>query len=331
MGHSSREWRRCLWSPSVRKGGAMIYGDNDGASRDLAGQLLPLEDGQFDIDGLTIGAEDDSILLDTFDPGDAEWAIQDVDNPFGRNTAFGRDYLRGPTWTLEAHTNGYDINDAMNAVDQLAAVWRAEDRKAMAGTFHILRYRIGSQTRRTYGRGRRFWHGVDHKSYSGTAPINMTFKLMENLYFDDEQQMVHMPIVPISTGGLTAPLTAPLTAVGTGGVYAGTIPEVGGTAAAPFHLYIKGPVSRPYVETDYFRVQLNMDLAHDQEVHVSTYAGRFLVEDNFGSNFAGKLSPTTRLNDARLKPGPASLRFGGTDITGTAWARIVWRSAYGTL
>lgn len=305
--------------------------DYDAPSRDGSGNLIPLADGQFDISGFRFGGDFDPILLDAFDPGEGEWAVQDVDNPFGGNTLFGRDYLRGPTWSFECFTNGYDIDDSLDAVSELGSIWKAEGLKSINGTYQILRYRLGSQTRRVYGRGRKFWAGVDGRSYGGTAPVSLTFKLMSDMYFEDEEREALIPFVPPSTGGLTAPLTAPLTAVGTGAQRGGTISEVGGTIPTPFHLYIKGEISRPWVQGPGWKIQLNMDVAHDQTVHISTYAGALIVEDNFGRNLTGRLAASTRLNEARLKPGPTSITFGGQSISGLASARLTWRPAYPTL
>ena len=305
--------------------------DNDAASRDQYGNLIDLADGQFDIGGFRFGGDFDPILLDAFDPGDPEWSVQDSVNPFGGNTLFGRDYLNGPTWSFECFTNGYDIDDSLDAVTNMGRAWYNEELKSVNGTYQYLRYRLGSQVRRVYGRGRKFMAGVDGRSYGGTAPVSATFKLMSNMYFDDVEREAVMPFVPPSTGGLTAPLEAPLTATGAGGRRGGTIPDVGGSVPTPFHAYIKGPIMRPWLESEDWRIQLNMNVEHDQTIHISTYAGALLVQDNFGRNYAGMLAPSTRLNNARLRPGPTSITFGGESVSGTASARVTWRPAYSTL
>ena len=311
----------------------MFYGDDDGASRDASGELIPLAEDQFDIDGYRFGGIFDSILLDAFDPGEASWETQDQDNPFGNNTTFGRDFLKGPSWSFDAFTNGYDIDDSMNAIDTFSRKWRAEALKQVPGSYQILRYRIGSSTRRVYGRGRKFSHLHDPRSYGGTAPVIAEFKLMSNHYYDDEARETVITMVPPTSGGIKAPITAPITSFGTGAIRGGVIPSVGGSTPAPFHAFFHGPIDRPWLEDSEgrWRIQLNMSLAADQIVRVSTYVGMFLVEDNFGRNLAGRLSPATRIKDARLHPGPASLTFGGTDITGTSLVRVVWRPTYNTL
>lgn len=311
----------------------MLYGDNDSASRNAQGQLIGLAQDQFDIGGFRFGGLFDTILLDSFDPGEAAWDTQDQESPFGQNVVFGRDTLRGPEWTLDAFTNGYDVDDSLDAVDNFAKAWRAVELKDQPGAYQILRYRIGNSTRRVYGRSRKFYHLHDPRTYSGTAPISASFRLMSNHYYDDEHRETTMSIVPPSTGGLIAPLIAPLTSFGRGSSRGGVIADVGGSAPAPFHAYFQGPIDRPYLEDSEgrWKIQLNMSLASDQIIHIATHSGMFVVEDNFGRNWAGRLSPMTRINSARLYPGAMTLNFGGSDITGTASASVIWRPTYNTL
>ena len=306
----------------------IIEGDNDLASRDGLGKLKPLADGQFDIDGFTFGGVFDQVLLDSFDPGEAEWLTQDATNPRGGNLVFGRDVLSGPTWGFEGFTNGYDIDDAQLASERLASVWRGSERKKKSGTYQILRYRIGNRTRRVYGRGRKFWSGIDPRSYSGTAPVSMTFQLLSNDHFDDEQREELIPILPLSMGGLKAPLTAPLLSHGLVQSRAGMIESVGGTKPTPFHLYIRGPVSIPKVYGPGWSFGLNTSVGPGRTVHISTHGSMIAVEDDLGRNLSGYLGGGTKISEARLRPGSAPIYYEGNDPTNTSWAKVVWRPAY---
>ena len=316
----------------------MLYGDNDLASRDAGGNLKPLANDQFDIDGMTIGGFFDDIVLEDFDPGEDKWSTQDQDNPFGNDTIFGSDYQHAPEWTFKAYTNAASIGGALNALEDLKQTWWKPGLKASPGAFQILRYNIGGTTRRVYGRGRRVAYSHNHRAYGGTAPIDLTFSLMSPHYYDDEQRSQTLNITPNTTGGLRAPLEAPLTAVAMGEGKNGGISEVGGTAPTPFHLYITGPITRPWVSVDDeydssgilvrpgWIIQLDTTLVEGQTAHISTYPGALAVTDNRGAHIP--LSPSSRLAKARLLPGPASVKFGGSDTTGNAKATIVWRPAH---
>ena len=320
----------------------MIIGDNDLNSRDGQGNLIALAEDQFDLDGYQFGGIFNDIVLDQFDPGEARWDTQDQKNPFGTDTIFGRDYLHGPTWTWNGYTNKASIQGAMNALEELSSVWWNEALKEQPGELQILRYNIGGVTRRVYGRARRCVYDHNMKTYSGTAPITMTFDLASNHYYDDEARSVEVGIVPNTTGGLKSPLKAPLTAVQMGEGRGGGIDEVGGTAPAPFHLYIAGPVIRPYVKQDDvyspttgkllrkgWKIQIDAELVEGQVAHVSTYPGNLAIEDNKGAHLP--LSPDSRLVKARLYPGSTAVSFGGSDNTGNAKATIVWRPAHTSL
>lgn len=163
-------------------------------------------------------------------------------------------------------------------------------------------------------------------SFSGTAPIQATFVLQDNIYFSDALNQIEIPVVPPTSGGLVAPLVAPLM---TGGVTTWRTGSavVGGSVPTPVSVAFYGPITRPWVRGNGWFLQYDYGLAADQVITVSTMH-HIAAFDNFGRNLTGKLSPKTKMSNVRMNPGNEYITFGGSDITGTAKAVVSWRNAY---
>lgn len=290
--------------------------------------LVALQDQQFEIGDTRFGGTLDLVKLDSLDVGSASFDVQDQDNPFGPTTYFGRDTLRGPEWTFEMVTDGGvagTIADARRAAEALALEWRSPYHHD-ENRLQVLRYSLGGRTRRVYGRGRKFDMDVVPLSFSGTAPISATFKLAENIYYDDFAQSISIPIVAPTQAGLIAPLKAPLTTAGQT-QFAQRGIEIGGTVPTPVTVTFQGPVLRPWVRSGNFFIQYDYGLAADQLLTVTGF-NELKAIDNFGRNLTGKMSHRTRMSNVRIGPGMQYFTFGGTDDTGSASATISWRNAY---
>lgn len=290
--------------------------------------LVALQDQQFEIGDTRFGGTLDAVKLDSLDVGSASYDVQDQDNPFGPTTYFGRDTLRGPEWTFEMVTDGGvagTIADARHAAEALALEWRSPYHHD-ENRLQVLRYSLGGNTRRVYGRGRKFSMDVVPLSFSGTAPISATFKLAENIYYNDLTSSISIPIVAPTQAGLIAPLKAPLTTAGQT-QFAQRGIEIGGTVPTPVTVTFHGPVLRPWVRGNGFFVQYDFGLAEDQTLTISGL-NQLLAVDNFGRNLTGKMSANTRMSNVRIAPGMNYFTFGGSDSTGSASATISWRNAY---
>ncbi len=288
-----------------------------------------LQDQQFEIDDVTFGGAEDGVKLDGFDPGQAAVEDQDSLNPQSGGRQFGRTILRGPLWSFNMVTDGGVTGGfaaASDAAERLALAWRQPIIHGPPDRLQPLRYNLGGRTRRVYGQGRKFDMGVAPLSFSGTAPLDATFQLWGNGYFDDVLSQVEIPIVPPTSGGLVAPLLAPLT---TGGatVWRTGACVVGGTIPTPATITFHGPISAPWVRGRGFYLKYDFGLASDQTLTVETM-NHLHAFDNFGRNLTSKLSPQTRMGNAMLRPGAEFVTFGGSDITGTARAIVSWRNAY---
>lgn len=281
-----------------------------------------LSDGDLELDGYPIG-QDWPVFVEGLDPGYPEVRSQDADNPVGDGRLFGRDFLTGPTWTLDLVVNTGSSAEARQALGELVRRWRAA--RTVAGKESVLRYRVGGETRLVFGRPRNLAPdpaGID----SGAITATGTFVCSDHLHYgDDQRTLAQLRLVPPPTGGFVAPFTAPIVTASTGELQ-GVIDDVGGDAPAPFTARIKGPVTNPYLTGDGWRIELRTTLAHDETVTIDTRKNTVL--SNLRGSLGGTLTRYSRLAAARLLPGPDRVSFGGVDATGTATATITWRPAF---
>lgn len=280
-----------------------------------------LNDGDLELDGYPIGKAWE-VFAENLDPGFPAVRHQDSDTPHGDGRRFGRDYLGGPTWSMDLVVNQYTAADARRVAGELARRWRAN--RSTPGAESVLRYNIGGETRLVYGRPRNFAPdpaGIN----SGVITATATFDCTDHLAYGDQQRTVQVQLVPDPTGGFTVPFTAPLV-IGTTAERQGTIPDVGGTEPAPFEATIYGPVSNPYLAGNGWRIELQTSIAHDDWIIVDTRRATALRRN--GASARGTMSRFTRLTEARLLPGADLVRFGGIDATGTARAVVAWRPTF---
>lgn len=166
-----------------------------------------------------------SCNADGFDPGSADWLVQDQDDPFSGVTRFGRDVRKGPTWTWALHVNKQDEEGALDALADLAEAWAPEDLDG--GDVLVMRYKVGGRVRRVYGRPRRFSSPPDNKILGGMIPVTADFKLLDPHYYDDSPQTITVGTAYTSVGGFVFPVTFP----------ALTLPN-----ANYAHWYVSGPL-----------------------------------------------------------------------------------------
>ena len=114
--------------------------------------------GQFDLGGYTFGGDDDAVMVTPggFDPGVTGWRTQDAENPVRDSVLFGRDRLTPGTWGFSLQTNRLDADGSLAALEAMGGRWRGEAVRTTPGAVMALRYRLGSATRRVYGRPRRW-------------------------------------------------------------------------------------------------------------------------------------------------------------------------------
>lgn len=291
-----------------------------------------LEEGTFSLDGYKFGGANDPVVVvpGGFDPGVTNWRTQDADNPLGDAMRFGRDRLSPATWGFTLQTNLDTSTQALDAIEEIETVWKGDATRATPGAVQTLRYNLGGRTRRVYGRSRRFAPTISPLTFQGVSGALADFQKADTLHYDDTEYVVDISILAGRASGIKSPLIGPLTTVA-GGDRIDTIQEVGGNAPAPFIAIIYGPISNPYIEGPGFFVKLNTTLAYDQYAVIDTRPWAQTVIRNDGVSLGGKLSRLSRLTTARLNPGSASIKFGGTDLTGRAKCRFSWRPTYNSL
>lgn len=174
-----------------------------------------LQDHQFEIleedadTGVSFGIGlDVSCNADGFDPGSADWLIQDQDDPFTGATRTGRDVRKGPTWTWALHVNRHSENDALESLADLADAWSYDDRES--NEMAVIRYKINGRVRRVYGRPRRFASPPDNRILSGMVPVTADFKLVDPNYYGDSLESITVGTQYTSRGGFVFPVVFPI-------------------------------------------------------------------------------------------------------------------------
>lgn len=247
---------------------------------------------------------------------------QDVDNPTGDGRVFGQDWDSGPTWAFEFRVGPGLVDVTLAELARVAKAWRSAPRGP--GQESVLRYAVGSRTRRVYGRPRQLAPDPTLLHALGYLAATGEFVTADGYHYADEADSVRLSLVPGNAGGLVSPLISPLTTVA--GSQRQGIVQVEGDAPSPMEITFYGPITNPGVSSTGWSIRLNASLAYDQSVTLDTRKGT--VRRNDGANLAGSLSRTSYLPDARLQPGTREIIFTGTDATGTSSCSVSWRPAF---
>jgi len=286
---------------------------------------VTLSEGQWAIDGVVMGPGTD-FNVSRFEIGSPD--IRASDQPRAREDGdeFGRDYKGGRTVTFELNALGSDYG-VLERLAVLEEAWDAEAVRVQPGAAAVLSYCRGGQTRRVYGRPRRFAPATD-LDYLGNVPITCDFRTKDHRFYSDVEFAATVGIIPELVGGLVGPLVGPVIASGSGVGTTGI--AVGGTAAAWLISRIDGPIENPTIElVDHWSATLNVTLAADQWVVIDPSPWGRTVRRNDGANLAGAFTVgSRRLPGMRVPPGQQQVILRGTDPTGTSSLSLFWRSAF---
>lgn len=303
--------------------GGTAFSNFDVVEDSYQGELL--KDGDFELDGYITG-DGLGVYLREIDLGSVGYRDQDSLVPHGDGIMFGRDQLSGPEWGLAFSANhGRDQQAARAAIGKLAAAWNGAASRSRPGAVSVLRYRLTGETRRVYGRPRVFSQDPTFLFFMGLGRAAAKFQTDSPLHYSDTAQLLSLQLAAPSSSVITWPGVWPLV-FSKGSDRQGVIHEVGGDAPTPVTATIRGPITDPFVEGPGWRIALATTLAYDQSVTIDARSRTALRND--GASLAGALSRTTYIDDARLAPGPAEIRFGGIDPTGGARCDIQWRPAF---
>lgn len=290
--------------------------------------MADLQDFQFELDGAMWGIGlPVSVDAGGFDRGSVETISQDSDNPLSDGSMVGRDLVRGETWLWNGHTDQYDVDTALDALEDLETVWANQQRRRVVGDVRALRYRLNGRTRRVYGRPRNFAAPMDNRLLGGMVPITMDFKKVDPLHYDDVEQVVTVQAAASKSSGFTAPFKAPVSTVGATSA-ARTI-TVGGRAETAPIIEIKGPGNNAGVVIGDARVDLVGSLASNDTVVIDCRPWAMSMRLN-GAPVASsrlRLSRRTDLTAVRLQPGTHTVALLIVDNSGQARATVRWRNA----
>ena len=285
--------------------------------------MAVLQDGDFELDGyLFSGSRRQPLYVLGFNIETARSRDQDVPNPMAPELLQGRDQRTPPLWKFGFRVGHGGAVATLAALAKLTAAWNKL--AAVPGAESVLRYAVAGRTRLVYGRAREMAPDYSMLYDIGRVVSTGDFQPRDVWHYADELNTLTVGLVPVSSGGLVAPLRSPLTTVA--GAQRQGLVTVGGDAPAPVELVFKGPVVNPKASSAGWEVGLNATLAYDQSVTVNTRTGTVLRND--GASLAGALTRRTYLPDARLRPGDRELIFSGTDQTGTASCTMRWRNTF---
>lgn len=283
-------------------------------------QLL---DGDFELDGFLLsGSASDGLAIRAVQRNASKDRTQDEYNPAGDSIHMGRDFRSPPTWVLSLAVGHGPQPEVMQQLSQVARAWRNAPRGP--GEESILRFGIGGQIRRMYGRARNFHPEPEDLFALGQLLATAEFHPWESVQYGDTATSVTLGLIYQGDGGLVSPLVSPLTT--TASTPRQGLLNVAGDAPTPVEVTFKGPVINPSVSSSGWEIALNSTLAYDQSVTIDTRLGTVLRSD--GASLAGALSRRTYLPDARLEPGAREIIYRGTDATGTSTCTVAYRPAF---
>lgn len=290
-----------------------------------------LTEGQYALDGYVFGSlADEVVLLET----GVEWGqvgvrAQDVDQPLGDGTLFGRDFLSPPQWTFTLGAR--HSTDVTPVLGRLLSAWRADATRTTPGARSVLYYRRGGVTRLVYGRPRRFAVESPKTWNPDFRVVTADFQLAEPVAYLAAESSLTLSLVRTSGAtGLVFPVVFPVVFGAPASTRAGTV-TVGGSTRVPFTVRLNGPVTGSAtgfrVESvsgvDPWVLDIPMTLTSGQWVQIDTGTG---VTSLNGAPAQIGLGRGTNLA-ARLSPGPQELVFTATDPSQTSTAVISWYAA----
>ena len=264
------------------------------------------------------------------DQGDIDITSDDSARPRGDGRAFGIDTHGGRTITFELATHGSSENSARDTMADFVRAWRADAVRAVPGTVAELRARNAGRERLLYGRPRRIAvTDVDATSAIMTAVAD--FAAVDDLYYGTELHTITVGIVPPTGGGLVGTLAAPLSTTATSD--RSTVITVDTPLPCWPVVTITGPITNPEITvTGQWRLALATALGAGSRIVVDPRPWARTVLRDQAASLAGALTrDSVRLADMTLRAGAAEVVFRGADATGTASARLEWRSTYPSL
>jgi hypothetical protein len=292
--------------------------------KEMQFELLPSEHAD-EGEGFGLGL-DVEVDEDGFHPGATEWGDQDQDNATRGGVGFGRDVLTGPTWAWDLFVDQADVPSAKAATNRFATAWRALHIRDKPGAVIPLRFRVGDDVRRIYGRPRGFDAPPNNRILSGFVPIQCDFKAVDGFVYADVEDTLTLGLQQGSEGGFVFPVVFPVRTLPVGTQRAQAV--VGGDAPTYPVVRFTGPVANPTLITPDWTLRLDYSIPANQYVEIDLRPWRLTVMLNGTSSVAGKLAPRTRLSDLALEPGRYDMTYRGSSSTGASTCQVRWAAAF---
>ncbi len=297
---------------------------------------MPLEDFQYDLGGVVIGAGTSVQVIETSGLGRPPVRESDVDQPSMDGQFAGPDYFGGRQIQFDAAIkipgNAAACHDM---VASLQAVTDAASVRLVGGQGMALRIkRPGRPVKRMTVRARKLepeYRQVIH----GYVPLDIELLAHDPTFYADEPSSTELPLGWLTGGGFAAPVTAPIY-VQDGTVAAdrpGWVTNNGTADAWPI-MRITGPCSSVTITQVASGRSLNLptlDLAAGRWIEIDTRPAYRTVPWDNGGNASTYLSPSSRIDLFSLPPGTSEVRWTAFDNTNSARLNVTWRDAYTAL
>ena len=294
---------------------------------------MPLEDWQYDLGGVVIGAGTAVQVIETTGLGRPPVRESDVDQPSMDGQFAGPDYWGGRQVQFDAAIKVPGNPAACHDwVAQLQAATDAAAVRLVGGQGMVLRVkRPGRPVKRLTVRARKLdpeYRQVIH----GYVPLDLEFLAHDPTFYADEESVTEIPLGWLTGGGFAAPVVAPIY-VQDGTVAAdrpGWVTNAGDADAWPV-IRITGPcanVTVIHAESGRTLALPTLTLLAGQWIEIDTRPGYRTVTRENGGNASTYLSPASRIDLFALPPGQSEMRWTAFDNTQTARMRVTWRDAY---
>lgn len=294
--------------------------------------MAELQEKQYELGGVVFGLfAPVAVEASGWTPGSPDVRTSDIAQPSGDGIRMGQDFKGATTWSFSMFTDRESEDAAWAALAPLAGVWDSEQVRTESGEVMPLRYRLGGQTRRVYGRPRRWTISPNNASMSGRIDVEADFTTVDHLFYDDTMQSKSIYLVPPLAGdldaGIPVPFIPPFTSSVTTSSRDSTI-TIGGEVPTPIILEFHD-VEEPLVRIGDWAAGLVDPVLPGNPV---TIDARPWVRAATQANGGGvRVSPrVTRISKMWLPPGTHEVSFTGTTRSGAARVLVSWANAYRT-
>jgi hypothetical protein len=294
---------------------------------------LELDDFQYDIGGVLIGAGTAVNVISVEGLGRPPVRDNDVDQPSSDGQFAGPDYWAARQIQVDAaiKTPGnpgacHDMVAALQAVTDAASV------RLVGGQGLPLRIkRPGRPVKQITVRARKL-DLDDSRIIHGYAPIDLEMLAHDPTFYADDVTTTEIPLGWLTGGGFAAPVVAPIFVQNgtTAADRPGWVTNQGDADAWPV-IRITGPaanVSVIHAASGRTLALPTLNLDAGRWVEIDTRPGYRTVTWDNGGNASTYLSPSSRVDLFSIPPGTSEMRWTAFDSTNTARLRLTWRDAY---